>query len=254
MKLQNKVTNKVSKMPRNKQALEEYFEVRQPYVTPKESFCVDSKVLDKVYKLKKFMEDLFLDIAKLEGEANIYNKQLADLEAKQQELVSTKLDLENEKILIKTLLKISQTQLSKIENLCTVALQDILHDTNIKFKISMEETKKGIDTYFYTVSDAGESDIMQSEAGGVKNILSVCLRLIFLEFCKPKIQGPIILDEVGANISAEYQSAFGEFLRQFSEKNNRQIILITHNNSIKEKAPNLITIYKQGSESKVGGI
>lgn len=254
MQLQNKVTNKVPKMPRTKQALEEYFEIRQPYVTPKEEFCVDQKVLDKVYKLKKYIEDMLLDIAKREGEFNIYSSQLKSLEDKQKELVEVKFDLENEKVLVKALSKISQTQLSKIENLCTVALQDILQDTNIKFKISMEETKKGIDTYFYTVSDAGESDILQSEAGGVKNVLSVCLRLIFLEFCKPKIQGPVILDEVGANISAEYQSAFGEFLRQFSEKNNRQIILITHNNSIKEKAPNLITIYKHGNESKVGGI
>ena len=71
MQLQNKVTNKVPKMPRTKQALEEYFEIRQPYVTPKEEFCVDQKVLDKVYKLKKYIEDMLLDIAKREGEFNI---------------------------------------------------------------------------------------------------------------------------------------------------------------------------------------
>jgi len=75
--------------------------------------------------------------------------------------------------------------------------------------------------------------------------------LIFSEFCTPKIEGPIILDEVGANISAEYQNNFAEFLRQFSEKNNRQIILISHINAVCEKAPLLVTIYKKGNESYI---
>lgn len=229
----------------------EYYEVRQPYISPTERYGLDSKVLDKLYKLGSFINDELIDIAKKEGEYNIYKSQLTELENKYKNLQAVKFDLDNEKILIKALYGISRTQLSKIENLCTVALQDILQDKTIKFKIKMEETKRGIDTFFYTLSKDGENDIIQSEAGGTKNILSVCLRLIFSEFCTPKVEGPIILDEVGANISAEYQNNFAEFLRQFSEKNNRQIILISHINAVQEKAPQLITIYKHGNESLI---
>lgn len=229
----------------------EYYDVRPPYISPTERYGLDSKVLNKLYQLNKFIDDELLYIATKEGEYNIYKSQLEDLQNKCKEAQDFKFELDNEKILIKALYGISRTQLSKIENLCTVALQDILQDKTIKFKINMEETKRGIDTFFYTLSKDGENDIIQSEAGGTKNILSVCLRLIFSEFCKPKVEGPIILDEVGANISAEYQNNFAEFLRQFSEKNNRQIILISHINAVQEKAPQLITIYKHGNESLI---
>ena len=229
----------------------EYYEVRQPYIYPTERYGLDSKVLKKLYNLNRFINEELLDIAKKEGEYAIYKSQLEALENKYNATKAVKFELDNEKILIKALYGISKTQLSKIENLCTVALQDILQDKTIRFKIKMEETKRGIDTFFYTLSKDGENDIIQSEAGGTKNILSVCLRLIFSEFCTPKIEGPIILDEVGANISAEYQNNFAEFLRQFSEKNKRQIILISHISAVCEKAPLLITIYKKGNESHI---
>lgn len=229
----------------------DYYEVRQPYISPTERYGLDNKVIKKLYNLNSFINEELLDIAKKEGEYTIYKTQLEELERKYNAAKTVKFELDNEKILIKALYGISKTQLSKIENLCTVALQDILQDKTIKFKIKMEETKRGIDTFFYTLSKDGENDIIQSEAGGTKNILSVCLRLIFSEFCTPKIEGPIILDEVGANISAEYQNNFAEFLRQFSEKNNRQIILISHINAVCEKAPLLVTIYKKGNESYI---
>lgn len=229
----------------------EYYEVRQPYISPTERYGLDCKVIKKLYNLNSFINEELINIAKKEGEYNVYKKQLEILERDLNNIKTIKFNLDNEKILIKALYGISKTQISKIENLCTVALQDILQDKTIKFKIKMEETKRGIDTFFYTLSKDGENDIMQSEAGGTKNILSVCLRLIFSEFCTPRIEGPIILDEVGANISAEYQNSFAEFLRQFSEKNNRQIILISHINAVQEKAPQLVTIYKHGNESKI---
>lgn len=229
----------------------DYFDVKPTYIQPNERYGLDQKVIKRLYDLRKYLDDTLLFLAKKEGEYEVYKKQLSDLEKQKKNLDVIKFDLENQKILIKALYSVSKTQLDKIENLCTVALRDILQDNTIQFKIKMEETKRGIDTYFYTVSSSGENDIMQSEAGGVKNILSVCLRLIFTEFCTPKIEGPIILDEVGANISAEYQNNFAEFLRQFSEKNNRQIILISHIQAARDKAPCLITIYKKENQSYI---
>ena len=229
------------------------FEIRQPYVPLNERYGFDIKILKKLYHLNTYLNDTLQDLSRRLGELSIYKKQLLECEKQLNDANALKFDLDNEKIIIKALYSISRTQLVKIENLCTVAMQDILQDRTIKFKIKMEETKKGVDTYFYTVSSAGETDILQSEAGGTKNILSVCLRLIFSEFCIPKVEGPIILDEVGANISAEYQNNFIEFLQQFAEKNNRQIILVSHIQAAHEKSPCLITVYKKGNESFVEG-
>lgn len=253
MAFQKNVTTKKRHFLSDLDQVAEEYHVPPAYIKPEERYGIDQKVIKYLYNMNQFIQEELILLSKKEGEYEVYKQQLADLEKKKLQQDAIKFDLENQKVLIKALYSVSKTQLDKIENLCTVALRDILQDNSIQFKIKMEETKRGVDTYFYTVSSAGENDIMQSEAGGVKNILSVCLRLIFTEFCTPKIEGPIILDEVGANISAEYQNNFAEFLRQFSEKNNRQIILISHIQAAREKAPCLITIYKKDNQSYIQG-
>lgn len=207
--------------------------------------------LTKLLTIRSKINDHINSLIKKEGELSVYKQQLADANEVVFNTENILFDYEKQKILIKGMYNISLTQMTKIEALCTVALRDILQDNKITFKIKMVETKKGVDTYFYTLSDAGENDVASCEAGGTKNILSVCLRLIFCEFCSPKVQGPIILDEVGANISEEYQCNFIEFLKQFSEKNNRQIILISHIEAAQNNAPKLVKVTRHNNASKV---
>ena len=60
----------------------EYYEVRQPYISPTERYGLDSKVLKKLYNLNRFINEELLDIAKKEGEYAIYKSQLEALENK----------------------------------------------------------------------------------------------------------------------------------------------------------------------------
>jgi len=140
-----------------------------------------------------------------------------------------------------------QKQLNKIEYICTQSVQSVLCSPEIVFKILSDKKKNSVDTSFTVVDKVlGNIDLTYGEAGGTKNVVSVCLRLIFAELCNPRVDGPIVLDEAGGNISSEYQSNFGKFLKSFSASTGRQIILISHHNPVISEADSVITLYRPG--------
>ena len=152
--------------------------------------------------------------------------------------------------LLQLVLDNSQNQVGKIEKICSDALQSVLGDPSLKFKIKTEKKKVNIDTDFLIEdSKVGDIDLMRGEAGGTKNTVSVALRLIFSELYNPRIEGPIILDEAGGNISADHQASFGKFLKTFSRAANRQTILITHHMPVIEEADCKISVSKKAGES-----
>ena len=140
-----------------------------------------------------------------------------------------------------------QKQLDKIELICTQSIQSILDSPEIVFKIVLEKKRNNIDTSFIVVDKVlGNIDLTHGEAGGTKNVVSVCLRLIFAELCSPRVDGPIVLDEAGGNISEDFQQGFGKFLRTFSELTNRQIILVSHFKPVISEAKSVITLVRPG--------
>ena len=72
----------------------------------------------------------------------------------------------------------------------------------------------------------------QSRGGGVIDIISLALRIAFLQIHKPKIEGPLILDEPAKHVSEDYIFNVADFLKRASEMFNRQIIIVTHNNHL----------------------
>ena len=152
--------------------------------------------------------------------------------------------------LLQLVLDNARGQVDKIENICSEALQSILNDPSIKFKIKLDKKKIYTDTNFFIEdSKVGEVDLMKGEAGGTKNIVSIALRLIFAELYSPRIDGPIIFDEAGGNISTDHQSNFGKFLNKFSHSANRQTILITHHLPVIDEADKKIRVSKKAGES-----
>jgi DNA repair exonuclease SbcCD ATPase subunit len=143
-----------------------------------------------------------------------------------------------------------QKQLDKIELICTQSIQSILDSPEIVFKILSEKKRNNIETSFVVVDKTlGSIDLTHGEAGGTKNVVSVCLRLIFAELCNPRVDGPIILDEAGGNISADFQQGFGKFLKTFSELTNRQIILVSHFRPVISEAKSVITLSRHTEKS-----
>lgn len=127
-----------------------------------------------------------------------------------------------------------EQQKQRMEATVTAALQSIIHDKDLKFKVIM--SKRGDDTTAnWAVSKLynGEwvnEDVEDGKGGGVENIVSSALQLASVELSRPKSEGAFIIDEPGRDISVKnnYSELFAEFLAEYSKETGRQIILVTH--------------------------
>lgn len=143
---------------------------------------------------------------------------------------------------------------SQIESLVTKCLQFVF-DSDIKFLIEIEELRGKANAEFYVVNEVDNILIKTkpelSRGGGVVDIVSLALRIAFLQIHKPKIQGPLILDEPAKHVSEEFVFNVADFLKQTSELFNRQIIMVTHNNHLAAIGTNAYKVELKGSISSV---
>lgn len=140
----------------------------------------------------------------------------------------------------------------QIESLVTKCLQYVF-ETDIQFKIEIDELRNKANAEFYVVNEEDDMIIKTkpelSRGGGVVDIISLALRIAFMQISKPPIQGPLILDEPAKHVSEEYIYNIGDFLKHSSEMFNRQIIMITHNNHLAAMGNKSYRVDLKGSES-----
>lgn len=98
-------------------------------------------------------------------------------------------------------------------------------------------------------SVAGDPE--SSRGGGVSDVVSLALRLALLELSRPRVEGPVLLDEVGKHISAQYAPNVAQFLKQYAEKTGRQIVLVTHMNALAEVANVSYRVSQENGVSEV---
>lgn len=143
---------------------------------------------------------------------------------------------------------------NQIESLVTKCLQFIF-ESDIKFLIEIEEQRGKSNAEFYVVNEVEDIFIKTkpelSRGGGVVDIVSLALRIAFLQTHKPKIEGPLILDEPAKHVSDEYIFNVADFLKQTSELFNRQIIMVTHNDHLASIGNDAYRVELKGSESTV---
>lgn len=139
----------------------------------------------------------------------------------------------------------------RIETLTTNSLQYIFK-SDYKFEVDIKDQRNAANAEFYIVEE-NENGIVKtkpeiSNGGGIVDIVSLALRLAFMENADPRINGPLILDEPAKHVSEEFTFDIGDYLIEFSKSTGRQIIMITHNPHLAALSDN---IYKV---SQVDGI
>jgi chromosome segregation ATPase len=149
--------------------------------------------------------------------------------------VTTQIDLyEKTRILLQEAGKIAREEAKKqIEQLVTDALQFVFESDNIAFEIEMKETRGRVEANFWIVSEyegkMARFDATDSRGGGVVDIVSLALRLAMLQAFKPEVGGPLMLDEPGKHVSAEFSGNMARFLKEVAGRFGRQTIMVTHN-------------------------
>ncbi|MDR7869962.1 MAG: ATPase [Tissierellaceae bacterium] len=145
----------------------------------------------------------------------------------------------------------------QIESLVTKCLQFIF-ESNIEFVIEIEELRNKANAEFYVLNENEDTIIKTkpelSRGGGVVDIVSLALRIAFLQIYKPKIEGPLILDEPAKHVSDDYIVNVGDFLKQTSEMFNRQIIMVTHNQHLSNISNYCYRVELDGTTSSVSRV
>lgn len=168
----------------------------------------------------------------------------SQLQAKQAELEQVQDDIDVWKqvqVLLSKVSEYARKQLKQqIESVVSAGLQAILQEDTIRFVIEVTTSNGKPSTEWKVVTTRGDVPIIanpeDAKGGGIVDIVSLCLRAALLELSRPKPGGPLLADEPGKMISAEYLPNVAEFLKQYLKRTGRQGILITHHEPLAEVA------------------
>lgn len=169
-----------------------------------------------------------------EGKIEILNDQLEKIDKKLSDKEKYSEVLTQVSLLFQKTSEFAREQSKRqIEDTVTKCLQFIF-ETDIEFLIELSEARSVPIAEFYVQSNYSEGYSIKTKpeiarGGGVVDIISLALRIAFLQQNQPILSGPLILDEPGKHVSNDYIFNLGEFLKQSSNIFNRQIIMVTHN-------------------------
>lgn len=145
----------------------------------------------------------------------------------------------------------------RTEKLVTSALQAVFGE-ELTFKVVLYELGGQPAARWEVESTCGTSYISvapeDSRGGGITDVVSLALRIAVLELVHPKQTGPMILDEPGKMISAEYAANVAYWLKQYAANTGRQIILVTHNGDLADAADKTLKVAKVDGESEVSEV
>lgn len=183
------------------------------------------------------------------GQLELLQRQYAE---KEEALSQARHDLEiwhQVQILFAKSSEFAREQLKRrIEETVTAALQAVFMDDSLRFQVVMRTLGNQPAADWEVVSRYGDTEIANSpedaRGGGIVDVVSIALRLAMMELSRPRPGGPIILDEPGKMVSAEYAPNLAYFLKQYAGKTGRQVIMVTHNGALAEVADKSYRVIK----------
>jgi DNA repair exonuclease SbcCD ATPase subunit len=196
-------------------------------------------------------------------EAWIRRKTAKDLLVKeQQELHAQALQLEQQlellnkvKLLFQRSGEYARRQAkTQLETLVTNALQYVF-GSSFRFEIELSPADKNPTAEFYVVTEFNGEMIrtkpQDARGGGVVDMISLALRIALLETVRPRLEGPILLDEPGKHVSEDYILPMTQFLQSVYETFDRQILFVTHNTHLTESADQAFFVRLKDGKSEV---
>jgi hypothetical protein len=119
----------------------------------------------------------------------------------------------------------------RIQDIVNQALGSVF-DPAPEFHILLDDQSVTPKAEFLMVLEPGSVNLyhaVQSACGGgVVDVISVALRVAFLELTQPPLGGPLILDEPVKQVSSRFASHVSRLFKTFSDSFGRQIIVVTH--------------------------
>lgn len=157
--------------------------------------------------------------------------------------------LEQVQVLIQTVAKETQDQLRyHIEDIVNTALTAVFpgkYDFVVHFEIKRGKTEADM----YLLDGTEKLDPMESNGGGIVDIVSFALRLS--AYTLSKSDNLIVLDEPFKFLSEGLKPLAGEILKTLSQKLNLQLIIVTHDEEIMDIADRVFEVEQVHGKSKI---
>jgi len=148
---------------------------------------------------------------------------------------------------------IREAACKKLESIATLALQTIT-GRDYELTIDMYEARNIWQADLLLKTPEGLKIPIAEAGGGIANIIGLALQIAVLELYSPRIEAPLLLDEPFANVSLENEEWVErtiEFLRSISKKLKRQIIMVTHKESLAKAADKIYQFTIEKGETRV---
>lgn len=211
-----------------------------------------------MYELMKLKADLRRrqnSITEKIGQRDLLIKQMEDAESRKAKAGAELASYDLVQILLQKTSDFARRQAKKrIEDIVTSALT-VVFGKDYKFQVEITvKANQPVAEYFLS-SEGVVTQLKPPDydrGGGVADVVSLALRLAVGELSN--IRGPLLLDEVGKHVSQEYAPNVAFFLKEYSQKFNRQIILITHNSHLAEIGDVSIEVRQQKGKSIVAAV
>jgi DNA repair exonuclease SbcCD ATPase subunit len=207
------------------------------------------------YKLNKAKMDALnasKKIAAREGQRDLLLKQKTDAE-KRIKAAEDQLDVfDKVQILLQKTSEFARQQVKgHLEEIVSHAL-NVVYGGNHVFSIDLVVRANRPEVDYYLNDGTTLTKMVKPDfdrGGGKINVITIALRLGIDELEGDK--GPLLLDEIGANVDGEAAVNLAYFLKEYSIKCDRQIVLITHNEALADVADFNIRVSKANGTAKV---
>lgn len=161
--------------------------------------------------------------------------------------------LEQVRLFMQTLAEATRDEImSGLQQIVTRCLQSVF-GPHLSFEIEVETKRNNTGIEFYVRNEAGEHPVRlkpeENMGGGVIDTISIGLRFGLLKILTPVPEGPIFLDEPAKMVSADRIDSIANLLKELSDLFDKQVIMVTHHNSIMEVVDNAIHVYNENGRT-----
>lgn len=153
------------------------------------------------------------------------------------------------------LLKTRDEALKFIEDIVTVALQEVFTNKKLKLKFQLKTDGAKTSVQAFIEEDGFLFSLDGPRGGGLKDLISIAILICVRTIVKPPIELPLLLDEsfkfLHSTEQCNYRANGFKFLKTICEKLNSQIIIITGDivPEALQVADNVLTVKTKNKQS-----
>ena len=138
--------------------------------------------------------------------------------------------------------KTQENVLNYIENTVTLAIQSVFGD-EFKFKITADVKRDQQEIYFFIEHNDNQVEPKEDTmSGGIIDLCSFALRIIYWSLENPRSMPVILLDEPFKHVSEGFRNQVSSFVSELSKLVGIQIIMVSHSENLIQNADNVIYI------------